>query len=996
MEDNTDRIPKLKKEIKEAWVADRPRALDLYGELVGLSSEKGEDVSDSGFDEALIRRIVEQLMEKGEFPRELSDRRIAAHAVAHLKRCVDELRWNDNAKSAEYANAIVRIGEAGGDAEQVALGLMSLGDSIAISGERLDEAWDLQRKSAELFLGEGNIIGWARTVIGMIGICMELKCADETLGLANTALSVFRRFGERDFFVRLAINMIRLLNEIGSFESVIPIFDEALRTAQSLSPDAGQHLLLLHNNIAITYWNIGELGKSKESLIAARDYAVSVGKKESVSVILTNLAFLENMRGNYNEALAISGSLTGDPEKDATLYGLRIRRLMAECLLNLNRDDEALASACAIIEGLSKPGVGNEMDLGHTLRMKGTALAKLGMLSESAQSLCRAWECYLAMKSERWAKYTDMLIARVLYEKGEHDACLSKVRELLPYFEENLQRMNHVRGLLLEAESLIGLSRFGEALSIGKALLGSVAPDDFFGLCYGAYIVTGRAEEGLGNPENAKLHLNDAFRMVETLQRNLALTIKSGFLEDKCEAVHGLMRIYLAGNEIDMAFETVERLKSMTVLGYLANRKRIFWSCKDSESIALIEELAGFRNEYNGLYSMYQEKPLLDAGDPSPAEELIVKRLRACEERIAKIVERLYLVNAKEGYWSPATSVSAAAVRERLDPDTVLVEYYVAGGSIWAFILDCGNTAVRKLGVSVNNVCGLVEKLYDNVDYAISCGARSDSSDGLLRIVKKICGRLYDALIAPLELGARGAKKLVIVPFGSLHYVPYNILFDGVRFLVETHDLSVLPAGSLLTRPYSAKPRGMNVLAYSAGGRLSATKTEAACLHALISGALFVDESATSACLAPASVQILHIAAHGKHRTDSPGMSYIELTDGILYTDDLLQMDLDYELVTLSACETGRLRVKKSEEMIGLIRGFLFAGAQSMVVSMWRIDDEMTEQLMMHFYTALVRGNTKAHALAQAQRKMVEENPNLHPAFWGAFQLIGHAGPLSS
>jgi CHAT domain-containing protein len=101
-------------------------------------------------------------------------------------------------------------------------------------------------------------------------------------------------------------------------------------------------------------------------------------------------------------------------------------------------------------------------------------------------------------------------------------------------------------------------------------------------------------------------------------------------------------------------------------------------------------------------------------------------------------------------------------------------------------------------------------------------------------------------------------------------------------------------------------------------------------------------------------------------------------------------------LVTLSACETGRARVAAGEELIGLGRGFLYAGAGSLILSLWPVADATTVGFMQHLYHLLRSGATKASAMRETQRRLLADNVELHPAFWGAFQLVGHAGRLSS
>jgi CHAT domain-containing protein len=88
--------------------------------------------------------------------------------------------------------------------------------------------------------------------------------------------------------------------------------------------------------------------------------------------------------------------------------------------------------------------------------------------------------------------------------------------------------------------------------------------------------------------------------------------------------------------------------------------------------------------------------------------------------------------------------------------------------------------------------------------------------------------------------------------------------------------------------------------------------------------------------------------------------------------------------------------VTPGDELIGLGRGFLYAGAGALITSLWRVDDQLTVTLMEHLYSALQEGASKAAALREAQRHLLQDAPHLHPAFWGAFQLVGNPHPLSN
>jgi CHAT domain-containing protein len=137
----------------------------------------------------------------------------------------------------------------------------------------------------------------------------------------------------------------------------------------------------------------------------------------------------------------------------------------------------------------------------------------------------------------------------------------------------------------------------------------------------------------------------------------------------------------------------------------------------------------------------------------------------------------------------------------------------------------------------------------------------------------------------------------------------------------------------------------------------------------------------------------LHFATHGEFNADAPLESALllakdERTDGLLTVNKLYSMRLAADLVTLSACETGLGKIASGDDVVGLTRGFLYAGASTVVASLWKVDDRATAALMTRFYDEL-RGGDKREALRAAQIATRERFP--HPFFWAAFQLTGSA-----
>jgi CHAT domain-containing protein len=142
------------------------------------------------------------------------------------------------------------------------------------------------------------------------------------------------------------------------------------------------------------------------------------------------------------------------------------------------------------------------------------------------------------------------------------------------------------------------------------------------------------------------------------------------------------------------------------------------------------------------------------------------------------------------------------------------------------------------------------------------------------------------------------------------------------------------------------------------------------------------------------SCRVLHLAAHGDFRADNPLFSGLALEDGWLTTLDIFNVRLPAALVTLSACDTGRNVIGGGDELLGLMRAFLCAGAASVALTFWEVEDASTGQVMAGFYGRLSAGETKAAALRAAQLALRQDAAYAHPYFWAPFFLVGDYGAL--
>ena len=255
-----------------------------------------------------------------------------------------------------------------------------------------------------------------------------------------------------------------------------------------------------------------------------------------------------------------------------------------------------------------------------------------------------------------------------------------------------------------------------------------------------------------------------------------------------------------------------------------------------------------------------------------------------------------------------------------------------------------------------------------------------------------------------------GRRLLVIAPHAELHYLPFQALLvpgpQGEAFLIESYDIAYVPSASVWAQLARRDRRSHGQRLLAMAPQPEALINSAAEVKGISRGArgakVLIAEEATERRfreLAP-DYDILHLATSGVLNRRNPLFSYVQLNgdaelDGRLEVHEIFGLQLSADLVVLSACETGlgagRLSdVPAGDDWVGLVRAFLYAGANSVVASLWPVDDEATAALMERFYRGLRAGRSKSAALAQAQRALIAEPSRGHPFYWAAFVLTGN------
>lgn len=271
----------------------------------------------------------------------------------------------------------------------------------------------------------------------------------------------------------------------------------------------------------------------------------------------------------------------------------------------------------------------------------------------------------------------------------------------------------------------------------------------------------------------------------------------------------------------------------------------------------------------------------------------------------------------------------------------------------------------------------------------------------MLSGVRRELHALWETLVRDLKSPLHDCRRLIVVPHGPLHVVPFHALWDGESHLISHYEVSYMPSASLFLHANGKLPRcatttgeGDSIVVGVADEAAPGIADEAKLVaHLLSPSRVLLNEEATlerfSASVSSAST--IHLACHGRYSRRSPMASGLRLADRWLTVRDVYGLNLSADLVTLSGCDTGRNLVTAGDELLGLMRGFLATGVRSLLVSLWVASDAVTAALMGDFYRRW-RGRrgtpiSKAEALRQAQLEAMSRHP--HPAFWAPFILVG-------
>ncbi|HEY4594162.1 MAG TPA: CHAT domain-containing tetratricopeptide repeat protein, partial [Thermoanaerobaculia bacterium] len=818
-------------------------------------------------------------------------------------------------------------------------------------------------------------------------------------------LALARRLGQPFGEADLRNNQCLVLHARGEVQPALDCYREAQARYHDLGETRNEATVL--NNLGFAYFNLGEPQPSEESYRQALAIRRTTGDRAGEAQTLNNLAVLFRSLGEVDEALKAYG------EAREILATLDDRRQEAATLNNLgvayNAIGEAERARLYLTQALElRRKVEDRRGEIVTLNNLGWCLRGRGAVDEAISLYRQALEVARATSDARNEGISHGYLGEALTVAGRSAEALAELDQALALQRKTGDRYNQALNLRRKGEALAAGGHAGEALPLFEEAIAALHAvgnrvDEALTLAARA-----RVWRDQGELDKAESDAEAAIAALESLRNRLGNPdLRAAFLGSRSDVyelrVDVLMRLAAArpGQGFEQAaFEASERARARALLDVVHESGARIRSGVDPALAARERDL-----ERRLALKADRSQSLLGRGKGDQAErkalEIESERIRAELDVLDGEIRRK---NPRYAELTQPTAASTPEIQKQLDSGTLLLEYSLGPerGYLWA--VDA--TGLRSFVLPGR---AEIERAARAFHEALSTPAGDHGDGGRARLGQA----LSRMLLAPVA-GELGDRRLAIVADGALDYIPFDVLPEPGRKgrpapLLAKHEVVELPSASVLVaerRELAGRSKARELAIVLAdpvfqpedsrvarGGQKTppAVKTASALrgeepesLSNLSRLRFSRQEAMAIAALAPPGkvtteldfaadrdlvlsgrlrdFRYVHFATHGLFDAERPDLSGLALSrvdpagrprEGLLRLRDIYDLDLDADLVVLSGCRTALGKEIRGEGLLGLTRGFLYAGAPRVVASLWWIDDRATADLMKAFYRGM-------------------------------------------
>lgn len=876
-----------------------------------------------------------------------------------------------------------------GDRANEALALHTEGQALRSIG-RPREASEAHRRALALWRAEKDIpresyalfaLGMAETALGR---------SSDAVRHFEQALVIERSLRDRDMEAEILTNLGAVHETIGDRERALKMFQTAVPAFQASGNTLGEMRALA--SIGFAHDALGNEEAALDHYRRSLDIAVRLENRRSQALLLGNIGRVYVDLGDsstgmahFEKGLAVARALKAG--------GVEATMLLHMGRVHLDRGD--LPRAAGLFEAASR--LFREASDARREAVTLEALARVHLAGKEPKLAVPILESALVLAGKIGER---SLEARILTSLGSALASLGKT-------EAGIVRAR--RGQQMQRD--LG-ERFASAASA---------------------LQVARIEAQRGRLRTAREIAEPALRTLDQFRGQLtSLEFRASYLgtiqEHYAFYVDLLMRLHRAQPREGfdrLALEAVGRGKARAFLDLLSEagvriRQGIDPALLERERLVQRRIAAALENASSvGGAEGKRQAPLAAATRMEALlgeRDAVISRIRSSSPRYAAL-----------RYPAP---LDVQKMQSELDDETLLVEFSLGEPRSYAWVVSRRGLTARELP-GRERIEGLARGVHGALSASPAGGGGGPRYAGSVRA-------LSEAILDPIA-DLLGDKRLVIVPDGALWYVPFAVLHDARagtdRIVLTGHEILVLPSASVLPLLRSDARRARaprdavavfadpvfdaadeRVVRRNEGNprapaerdfpRLVFSRREAESLIGIAGYAgsrAMLDFDASLANLRKidlARFGIVHFATHGVIDTDHPELSGLMLSrvtesgspqEGFLRAFDIYDMNLSADLVVMSACRTALGKEVRGEGLIGLTRGFFYAGAARVMASLWRVDDAATAELMRLFYASMLgqRKLSPAGALRDAQRTLSQSNRWKDPYYWSGFVLQG-------
>jgi CHAT domain-containing protein/Tfp pilus assembly protein PilF len=778
---------------------------------------------------------------------------------------------------------------------------------------------------------------------------------------------------------------------LGQFREALHYYQQALAISEALNLKASASQDL--GNIALCQLGLGQVEVAMSTFDHALALAAEAGNKKEEADWHKGKGEVFLRIGRYNQALEQFERALGIYERAG------LRRELVEALNYLGNLHILLGDASSA-EKAFRRAVALARELGYS-RGVTFNLISLGNLEWRR----KRFEEAAALYSEALARAREaddrphtaassIQLALTYPELHRFDAALKAGEEALQVSREQGMRLMEAEALhaLAEVERRRGELESAIARYASGEELARTAGDPELGwrLAYGR----GQALERTERFEDAVAAYQRAVEIIESVRSQLLEErYRAGYIEDKYQVYIALVRLLLKLDRPREAFRFSEKLRARSYLDLLnqASPPLADPAMRQAES----ELRQRIRRLQHAIQTETEKPSSLRRGR---ALDLYTSELAAAERSYQNLLDDL---RRSQPHYAAVRALEVPAaedVQSALPPGTALIEYVIGEDELSVFVLRRDSlqaTTIRARAIDLESRVTLLRDLI-----------QQPASKAWLKPAESLRRTLMD----PLEEAGwlEGATRLYVVPHGVLHYLPVAVLpresAGRIQFLVESYSVSYLPAAASLVNGNGTGNPERSLLALAPErARLKFAQYEAEEIGQYFPPprSILLGLRATEGTFKRRAhrYRVIHLATHGIFNQLNPLLSGVELEpggneDGLLQVHEILGLKLQAQLVALSACETALgsgyfTEIPRGDDFVGLTRAFLFAGSQSVLASLWEVNDRSTLDLMTGFYRNFA-GTDPAEALALAQRAFARLGGRFsHPYYWAPFVLVG-------